>query len=77
MWAKGKKQSFETEISDASNHGTANKTSKNEEIVNRIVDKHGKLTANVYKMQYEKCQKTLKLWDSDKYIDAGVIEYSA
>ena len=56
---------------------TANKLSKNEEIAIRIVDKQGKLIAYVYKMQYEQCQKTLKLWDMDKYIDAGVTEYRA
>ena len=32
---------------------TANKASKNEEIINRVLDKHGKLTSYVYKMQHE------------------------
>ena len=56
---------------------TADKPSQNEEIANRLLDKHGKLTALVYKMLYEKCQKTLKPWNMDKYIDVGVTEYRA
>ena len=51
---------------------TANKASKNEEISNRLINRHRKLTLYVYKMQHEKCQKTLKLWDMAQCIAAGV-----
>ena len=34
---------------------TANKASKKQEIINRVVDKHRKRTAYVYKMQHEQC----------------------
>ena len=48
----------------------ANKASKNEEITSRLVDKHGKLTAYVYKTQYEKCQK---LWDMNKEMLLSIV----
>ena len=37
----------------------------------------GKLTAHVYKIQYEKCQKLLKLWDMGQYIAKGITDYCA
>ena len=48
---------------------TAKKTSENSEVRSRLTDQVGKLTSFVYKTQYERCQKQLKLWNMDRYID--------
>ena len=46
---------------------TAKKTSENTEVCKRLTNQVGKLASFVYRTQYERCQKQLKLWDMDKY----------
>ena len=40
-----------------------------------MLDKHGKPTSYVYKMQHEQCQKTLKLWDMDQVLLTIVLRH--
>ena len=56
---------------------TAKKTSENTEVCKRLTDQMGKLSSYVYKIQYEQCQKQLKLWDMDQYIAKDVTDYRA
>ena len=56
---------------------TAKKTSENTEVCKRLTNQVGKLASFVYKTQYERCQKQLKLWDMDKYIEKGITDYRA
>ena len=56
---------------------TAKKTSENSEVCSRLTDQVGKLTSFVYKTQYERCQKQLKLWNMDRYIDKSITDYRA
>ena len=37
----------------------------------------GKLSSYVYKIQYEKCQKLLKLWDKGQYIAKDITAQSS
>ena len=37
----------------------------------------GKLSSYVYKIQFEKCQKLLKLWDMGEYIAKDITDYHA
>ena len=56
---------------------TATKAFKNEEVYKRLTDKMGKLSSYIYKIQYEKCQNLLKLWDMDQYIAKDITDYRA
>ena len=56
---------------------TAKKTSENSEVCSRLTEQVGKLTSFVYKTQYENCQKQLKLWNMDRYIDKSITDYRA
>ena len=56
---------------------TAMKASKNEEVNKRLTDQMGKLSSYVYKIQFEKCQKLLKLWDMGEYIAKDITDYRA
>ena len=53
------------------------KVSKNEEVNKRLTDQMGKLSSYVYKIQFEKCQKLLKLWDMGEYIAKDITDYRA
>ena len=56
----------------------AKKASKKIKKVNkRLTDKMGKLIAHVYKIQYEKCQEVLKLWDMGQNITKDITYYRA
>ena len=37
----------------------------------------GKLSSYVYKIQFKKCQKLLKLWDMEEYIAKDITDYCA
>ena len=56
---------------------TAKKASKNEEVNKRLTDQVGKLSSYMYKIQFEKCQKLLKLWDMGEYIAKDTTDYRA
>ena len=56
---------------------TAKKASKNEEVNKRLTNQLGKLSSYMYKVQFEKCQKLLKLWDMGAYISNGTTDYRA
>ena len=56
---------------------TAKKASKNEEVNKRLTDQMGKLSSYVYKIQFEKCQKQLKLCDMGEYIAKDITDYHA
>ena len=56
---------------------TAKKTSENTEACKRLSSQVGKLASFVYRTQYERCQKQLKLWDMDQYIEKGSTDYRA
>ena len=47
---------------------TPMKASKNKEVTKKLTDQMEKLSSYVYKIQFEKCQKLLKLWDMGEYI---------
>ena len=54
---------------------TAKKTSENTEVCKRLTDQVGKLSSFVYKIQYEQCQKQLKLWDMEQNIAKDITDY--
>ena len=56
---------------------TAKKTSVNTEVCLRLTNQVGKLTSFVYKTQYERCQKQLKLWNMEEYVDKKIADYRA
>ena len=56
---------------------TAKKASKNEEVNKRLTNQLGKLSSYMYKVQFEKCQKLLKLWDMGAYISNDTTDYRA
>ena len=56
---------------------TAKKTSENTEACKRLSSQVGKLASFVYRTQHERCQKQLKLWDMDQYIEKGITDYRA
>ena len=56
---------------------TAKKTSENSEVCLRLTNQVGKLASFVYKTQYERCQKQLKLWNMDKYVDKSITDFRA
>merc|ERR1711893_203191 len=56
---------------------TAKKTSVNTEVCLRLTNQVGKLTSFVYKTQYERCQKQLKLWNMEQYVDKKITDFRA
>ena len=54
---------------------TANKTSKNQELVNLLTDRHGKLTSSVYKLHRKESQNSLKLYEMQEHLNAGTTDY--
>ena len=56
---------------------TAKKTSENSEVCLRLTNQVGKLASFVYKTQYERCQKQLKLWNMEQYVDKNTTDFRA